>query len=619
MPHLMGQRWSDLVRYENITLAGVLHYRVEFSVAINTLIRNDRPDCICVELPHALRKEIISGIRQLPHHSAILYETAENLNSVLIMEGSDGVQEAVRSGLELDIPIRFCDPLALRYPLFFDRLPDAYLIDKIGQKTFFDILTSTGKTPFKDDEDNARRESFMTAKIQEAAQEFERVLFVGGLAHIPGILQRMEERQALPLMKTGVRAAVTAPVHPDSLKKGFTEIPQITERFEKWRKTPNEPPPFNRHDMILELMDGAAQYFTKTTRQEVPEYVRVTWVRFLRKWLKFRGRLLPDLFHLVSSARSAMDEDFAYHVHEYLSEYEWANDPFDPSSVLLNEDNLMFHGHKIILHKKLRTLFQKPMKYRMKAVSSARWKDHLRKKWETADPNEIDICSYPPEDVEVEKWGDALMKHANNILQTGRSDAQPFVADFGQGPDIREMLRRYHEQRIYVKIDDEGAMEFGSIVVVFDEDEDNVKYPFQMTWLGEHSQESDMAFYSTLPGAEVVGPGISRMEHGAFMLSYPPMRMYDVWIDPHFDFVPTRSERLLVAGLAYSEKPGVVYVARKPPLARWKKLAKSMGKRIIYIPLGSLNPLHVKKMRTFHMLQNKGVRNFAGDFLKKRD
>ncbi len=34
-----------------------------------------------------------------------------------------------------------------------------------------------------------------------------------------------------------------------------------------------------------------------------------------------------------------------------------------------------------------------------------------------------------------------------------------------------------------------------------------------MTWLGEHSQESDMAFYSTPPGVDVVGPGISRMEH----------------------------------------------------------------------------------------------------------
>jgi hypothetical protein len=93
--------------------------------------------------------------------------------------------------------------------------------------------------------------------------------------------------------------------------------------------------------------------------------------------------------------------------------------------------------------------------------------------------------------------------------------------------------------------------------------------------------------------------------------------MFDVWLDSSFDFVPTLHERLLVAGLAYSEKPGIVYVAKHPPLPKWKKLAKNMGKRIIYIPIGSLNPLHVKRMRTFHMLQNKGIRNSAKDFLKK--
>jgi len=614
----MGQHWSDLVRFDHITLVGVLHYRVEFSILVNTVIRREKPDCICVELPHALRKEIVSGIRRLPHHSVILYQTASKENAVLILEGSDGVQEGVRSALEQDIPLRFIDPLTLRYPLFFDRFPDAYVIDKIGQKTFFENLLPTWK-PANDDEENAARETFMAARLQEAARDHEKILFVGGLAHLPGILARLETPQALPMMKTGVEAAVVAPMHPESLKKGFTEIARITETFENWRVKPEEPPPVNRHELILSLMRESAAYFSRQTREEVPEYVRVTWAKFLRKWMKFRGEVLPDLYRLVASARAAMDEDFAYHVHEYLSEYAWANDPLDPSAVVLNEDNLMFHGHKILLHKKLRTFFSGAKKYRMKAVSSTKWKDHLKRNWQTADPGEIDICSYPPEDVEVERWGTALMKHANHVLQANRSDAEPFIADFGDGPDIRETLRRFYENRIYVKTEDPGGLDFGSVVIIFEEDERNVHYSFQMTWLGEHAQESDMAFYSTLPGAEVVGPGISRMEHGGFVMSYPPMRMFDVWIDPDFDFVPTRHERLLVAGIAYSEKPGIVYVARKPAAQRWKKLAKSMGKRIIYIPLGSLNPLHLKRMRTFHMLQNKGVRNYAHDYLKKGD
>ncbi len=617
MPHLMGQNWSDLVKLRNITLIGVLHYRIEFSVLVNTFIRTEKPDCICVELPHALRNEIASAVRQFPHHSVILYETAAKQNAVLIMEGSDGVQEAVRSALETEAPLRFIDPLPLRYPLFNDRVPDAYLIDRIGQKTFLDILASKSKQSLQDDDENAQRETFMAARVQEAAKEYGKVLFVGGLGHIPGMMARLDEPQALPLMKTGVAAAVVAPLHPDSLKKGFSEIPKITETFENWRKDPEAPPPENRHELILSLMDASAAYFSRKTRQEVPEYVRLTWAKFLRKWLAFKGEMLPDLYHLVAAARAALDEDFAYHVHEFVSDYEWANDPMDPSAVVLDEDNLMFHGHKIVLHKKLRSLFHASKKYRMKAVGDSKWKEHLKRKWETADPNEVDICSFPPDDVEVERWGFTLMKHANHLLQTAQTDAEPFVADFGGGPDIRETLRRFYENRIYVKTEDQGGLEFGSIVVVFDDDEKFIHYPFQMTWLGEHSQESDMAFYSTLPGAEIIGPGISRMEYGGFVMSYPPLRMFDVWMDPDFDFVPTRHERLLVAGIAYSEKTGIVYVAKKPPALRWKKLAKSMGKRVIYIPLGSLNPIHVKRMRTFHMLQNKGIRNIAHEYLKK--
>jgi hypothetical protein len=612
----MGRNWPDVLRVDEITLVGVVHYRIESSVAVNTLIREERPACVCVQLPNALRRDITIGLRRLPHHSVILYQTADKENAVLIIEGSDGVQEAARSALEHDLPLWMIDPESLRHPFAQSDFPDAYLVDRLGQQTFLDSfpLASPGLSP---DQEASARNVYMAARLQQAARKFGRVLFVGSLAHIKPLGDLLSERQPLPLLKTGVEAAVLAPVHPDSLKKGFTEIPRITEAFEKWRETPDLEPPVNRHEMILLLMQQSAAYYTGQTRDEVPDYVRVTWAKFLRKWLKSKGLLLPDLYHLVSAARSAMDEDFAYHVHEYLSEYSWANDALDPSAILLDEDSLMFHGHRIILHKKLRTFFNSARKYKMKAISSSQWKDHLKRKWETADPDKMDICSYPPDDVEVERWGANLIKHASHIMQSSQTAAEPFVADFGNGPDIRETLRRFFEERLYVKKEETGGLEFGSVVVIFDEDEKNVAYPFQMTWLGEHSQESDMAFYSTLPGVDMVGPGITRLEHGGFVLSYPPLRMFDVWKDDAFDFVPTRHERLLVAGVVYSEKPGVVYVARRPPAARWKKFAKSMGKRVIYVPLGSLNPLHVSRMRTFHILQNKGVRNYAHEFLKK--
>ena len=61
-----------------------------------------------------------------------------------------------------------------------------------------------------------------------------------------------------------------------------------------------------------------------------------------------------------------------------------------------------------------------------------------------------------------------------------------------------------------------------------------------------------MAFYSTPAGQVMDGPGISRYQYGGgFMLTSPPMRVYDIWRDPFFDVARNKPERLLMAALDY--------------------------------------------------------------------
>lgn len=612
----MGQRWFDVLKSHNVTFMGCHPYAVEYAVQTRKLILSEKPDAICVEAPNSLREQIMDSVRRLPFHSVVIFQTSEDENGVWIVEGSDATVEAVRSGLEFNIPVWFVDPTPHRLPTLSRDVSEPFLVDAMGQKTYLEKIKSMAPDVLS--KPVSSRERFIASRLREVSQKFDNVLFVGGFPSLMNIIDLFQEPQPLPLMKTGVRKALSNSLHPESLKKGFSEIPKILQIFEEQRLSGSDIRIPDRHELIVDLMASSIKYFESVSHQEVPDYVRITWAKFLRKWLVAKKRLFPDLYHLVSSARSALDEDFAYHVHEYVCDYKWANDPRDPFSTILDEESFMFQGHKITLHRKLRNFFHVPYKkYRLKAVRSSKWKDHLQKTWESADPNEVDVCSYPPEDVEIERWGESLMKHATHLIQASYSETEPFISDLGSGPDVRETLRRFYEKRIYIKSREHGGMEFGSVVVIFDEDLDGTRYPFTMTWLGEHSQESDMAFYSTSPGTELVGPGISRLEHGGFMMSYPPLRVYDIWRDPGFDFISTKHEKLLVAGIVYSEKTGIVYAARKTPEKRWKKLAQRMGKRIIYIPLGSLNPTHVRKMRSFHMLQNKGLRNVAHEYLKK--
>jgi hypothetical protein len=88
----------------------------------------------------------------------------------------------------------------------------------------------------------------MAARLQEAARIHERVLFVGRFRSIQLISELLEKSQAIPLMKVDNAKSVVAPLHPESLRKGFTEIPRITENYENWRRDRDTDFPADRHE-----------------------------------------------------------------------------------------------------------------------------------------------------------------------------------------------------------------------------------------------------------------------------------------------------------------------------------------------------------------------------------
>ena len=185
-----------------------------------------------------------------------------------------------------------------------------------------------------------------------------------------------------------------------------------------------------------------------------------------------------------------------------------------------------------------------------------------------------------------------------------------------EGLDIRQTIREWPRGKIYVKEERPLKGRVGSVVVIFDPDFSGKEdFPWKVTWLGEHEQESDMAFYSTPAGEVMDGPGISRCQYGGFMLSYPPLRVFDIWKDPFFSMARNKPERLLMGAIDYSLEKQVVYVAPIPPSGWCQSMAARSGKKIIYLPIGIFSPVTLKKIRQFHVLDGYHVRKYARDFL----
>ena len=92
--------------------------------------------------------------------------------------------------------------------------------------------------------------------------------------------------------------------------------------------------------------------------------------------------------------------------------------------------------------------------------------------------------------------------------------------------------------------------------------------------------------------------------------------MYDVWSDPIFAAARNKPERMLLAGLDYAEERLVLYVAERPPRSWFHSIAERMGKKLVYLPIGQLNPGTVAKIRTFHVLDGHHVREFAEQYIR---
>ncbi|MFP4038090.1 MAG: hypothetical protein ACLFUE_11270, partial [Desulfobacteraceae bacterium] len=281
----------------------------------------------------------------------------------------------------------------------------------------------------------------------------------------------------------------------------------------------------------------------------------------------------------------------------------------------LDGEDLFLDERRIRFHRRIKTtrrrLVPVPVKRKPREKVPGEWKRNF---------SGMNICSYPPEDVMVEGYGEYLKRRAMEIKTEENSRIVPFVVSMLDGLDVRSTIRDWPlGRRLYVREQRPLRGKVGSVVVVFDPDypdeEGRESFPWRVTWLGEHSQESDMAFYSTPAGEVMEGPGISRCQYGGFMLTYPPLRVYDIWRDPFFSASRSKPERLLMAALDYSLEKNVVYVAADPPSGWCRSLAAKLGKRIIYLPIGVFSPVTIKRIRNFHVLDGHHVRRYANSYI----
>ena len=620
------------------------------------------PTAIAVELPAPLAEAAERAVARLPRISFVVAEEpgAEAL-AWLVVPG-DPLAEALRWAMERDRPRRYVDPDVLYLERHRDAVPDPYALWEMPPSDYFAPLVEALSRADGTAADR-QREAGMAHALRGIRDDTSGpVVGLIGAAHLRSVAERLPGPTAEPFARPRRGSVGVYHVHPDGLSGLLIDPPLAHGAWEMLRsgepipETPLEEtvqrrisllagglrlisreavdPSVRRRRLVAhaagaaarELAPGvrgpdrrllsrvvwraAATSWREQTTEEVAPWQRRLFFDYLHRLVRVGGQLAPGLYEWVTAARGVGDDNLGWEAFDVGRSYPWQEEAAEIPTVRIDGDLLDLGTRKVRFRRRFFRVKRRPVRV------------PVREHPAPEDPSEWlegftgGICSYPPEDVVVEDYGRFLRERAESILSTERARSEPFSGSMLDGIDVRETLRHLLDGEVWVREERRAPGEAGSVVVIFDRDRESPpRFPYLMSWLGEHDQESDMAFYSTHPADQVVGPGIMRATYGGFLMTTPPGRLFDPWADEDYRGAAEKAEVLLMAAVDYSEEKVVVHVARDAPADRMRTYARQRGRKLVHIPIGSLSPRVLAKLRVVHVLAGHDKREIAGKYV----
>lgn len=590
----------------------VIHYNMEMAAHVKMAFDKIRPDCVAVELPETMQTKMLHAASRLPDISVVLTYQSDYTPLYFMCEPCDPLFEALRCASECQVDAYCIDLDVDRYPEIHESIPDPYAIHRLGLKVYYEMYAqSSRKHPIARTILDQERETYTARRLKELCLRYDRVLFIGGMSHTASIFKLIEQSTFPDFTHTHREVVEICTLTPESCRNVLAEWGYLSVEYEKKRGTFLQEGPLDRQRMIFQLYREASEPYKQNTGNEFPGYHLRNMMKFARNYAMVRGQLIPDLFQLLTAAKGCVDPHYAYEVWELATRYPYRHNIDGLPELDLTIEDIWGHSKLIRFHLK--------EKGRKNSGFPKLRKD--RSSFKFHPPSPFTICSYPPEDIAIENFGNFLKKKGVQILTEEGARTIPFSTSIEDGVDTKETIRHWHEKKLYVKTRGKPPTGVGSICMIFDEDQPEEgkiyqeKYPWRTTWIGEHQQESDMAFYATSLSQQIIGPGISRCEYGGFMMSYPPRRMLNIWTDLDYHECRNKAEVLLMAAVDYAVKPVIVYVAGSPPRSLIKSFARRFGKKIVYIPIGQLSPITLNKLRAFHVLDGHDKRKIADEYI----
>ena len=614
-----------------VTCLPIIHGSGDFAIEVRRAMLNQAFDCLAVPLPSSFQHDVLRAIEFLPSVSLVMQREQPSFEirewqsesdkteseedpaySYVPIDPCQGVIAALRIAQQEQIHCEFIDLETSHFESLTAGLPDPYALKHVSPEKFATaILPGIGRLPEGQPRDRAIH---MAARLRELEQRHEKILFVCSLLDWPWIREAFVERTEVTAEHDDVEETEIFQADPETLLFVLGELPYITGLYERARAELEADENLSIDGVKAMLLAARDEYKTELgqrARNITPKLLR-TYLKYVRNLTLIERRLTPTLYTLIIAAQQIGGDQFAIQVARTASDYPYQSRiPYPVVRLGMNRAHLP-DGEMIQLVNRLPGQAMEWRTCRLKPQPPKPQQDAWQMRW-----NPYHQCSWPPEDVAVERFRTHVKDVALNMLGTDLARSEKFSTSLKDGLDIRETLRNWHTGDLYIKVLPPTRGSLDCVVMLFDSPADPRDYPWRVTWHAEHHDESTLALFATNYLENMVGPGIGLATYGGALFLFPPRPVPDIWTNRRFDFADTLEERLLAAACYHAEERHIALLSFAPPGAAWRRLAKKFGKKLIHVPLGRFSQETVQQLRMFHVLNGQRVRSYAAEFIRK--
>ena len=632
---------SDFLRISpKIACLPIIHGSGDYAIEVRRRLLATDFDCLAVPLPPSFQADVERAVELLPSISAVLQDESRFVSedepaaddaftdedaeaeepatetgpscSYVPIDPCQGVIAGLRFALQEQIPRAFVDRETATFEPQTAVLPDPYALKRVSVERFAAAVLPAIGPPRR--VQHRQRCLTMAARLRELERRHSSILFLCSLMDWPWIRDAYRDGRPLDDEEDFVEPTRIVSVQAATLAFFLGELPFVTAEYERARANLDDDENLSIDgikSLVLAARDRYASDLKSLARAVTPKLLSV-YFQYVRNLSLIERRMTPDLYSLVTAAQQVFGDQFALHVAETAREYLDAGPaPFARMQMGIHQARLP-DGEIATMKNRLpgqAVVWRRcELRPRPPRPDQLKW----RMQW-----NPYSQCSWPPEDVAIERFRTHVKDAALALLGNDLARTEKFTTSLKDGLDLRETLRNWHTGELYVKIFPPVRGNLDCVIMLFDAPADPRDYPWRITWHAESHDESTLSFYATDFAKETIGPGIALATYGGAMFLFPPRPIRDVWRDRRFDFTDTLEERLIAAGCFYSREKHVALLSAAPPGPGIRRLARKYRRKLVHIPLSRFSQATIQQLRMFHVLNGRQIRSFAAHFIRR--